>query len=57
MLKRLNVLLKKEIYEFRFNYKAWFVAFLSVLAIYAPTTWKHEAPVFLLCLWLIISMG
>ncbi len=57
MLKRLKILLKKELYEFRFNYKAWFLGFLSVLAVYAPTTWKKEAPVFLLFLWLLISVG
>ncbi|QOW61172.1 hypothetical protein [Treponema pedis] len=53
----MKILFKKELYEFRYNYKAWFIAFLSIAAVYAPTSWKHEAPVFLLCLWLLISIG
>ncbi len=57
MLKRLKILFKKELYEFRFNYKAWVLAFLSILFVYAPTTWKYEAPVFSLFLCLLISIS
>ncbi|WP_206183280.1 hypothetical protein [Treponema pedis] len=36
MKPQLKILLKKELYEFRYNYKAWAVAVICTAGLYVP---------------------
>ncbi|WP_024467997.1 hypothetical protein [Treponema pedis] len=57
MKPQLKILLKKELYEFRYNYKAWAVAVICTAGLYAPWMKDRGLQVFTASFFILLAVG
>ncbi|WP_024470128.1 hypothetical protein [Treponema pedis] len=57
MKPQLKILLKKELYEFRYNYKAWAVAVICTAGLYVPWMKDRGLQVFTASFFILLAVG
>ena len=57
MNSKLKILLKKELYEFRYNYKAWILIIITVCFSYFPNIRKSNIRDFTILVFIILAVG
>ncbi|MEL3913085.1 hypothetical protein [Treponema pedis] len=57
MNSNLKILLKKELYEFRYNYKAWLIIIICTAVSYVPWLRKHDISVFTASFFILLAVG
>ncbi|AGT44348.1 hypothetical protein [Treponema pedis] len=57
MKPQLKILLKKELYEFRYNYKAWLAIIICIAVVYVPTLWTQKYQVFTASFFILLAVG
>ncbi|WP_024465323.1 hypothetical protein [Treponema pedis] len=56
MKPQLKILLKKELYEFRYNYKAWLAIIICIAVVYVPTLWTQKYQVFSVSFFILLAV-
>lgn len=57
MNSKLKILLKKELYEFRYNYKAWVLVIICIAGLYVPWMKDRDLQVFTASFFILLSVG